>query len=60
MQTGTYITLAGIIVSALAHYNIVVGQDSVVAIIAGVVALYGVIHQWLVNRKAIAAGFSPR
>lgn len=51
-NTGTYITLAGLIVSILAHFNIVVGQDSIVAIIAGVVTLYGLIHQWIVTRQA--------
>lgn len=50
--TGTWVAAAGIIVSVLAHFNIVVGQDSVVAIIAGAVALYGIIHQLVVSKKA--------
>lgn len=50
--TGTWIAFAGVIVSVLAHFNIVVSQDSVVAIIAGAVALYGVIHQIVVSGKA--------
>lgn len=52
-NTGSYIGLAGIIVSILAHYNIVVGQDSIIAIIAGAVTLYGIIHQWYVTRKVV-------
>lgn len=50
--TGSYVALAGIIVSVLAHYNIVVGQDSVVAVFAGAVALYGALHQIYVSYKA--------
>jgi hypothetical protein len=50
--TGTWIAAAGIIVSILAHFNIVVGQDSVVAVIAGAVALYGIIHQLFVSGTA--------
>lgn len=50
--SGTWLALAGVIVSVLAHYNIVVGQDSVVAVIAGIVALYGVIHQLTVSKLA--------
>lgn len=50
--TGTWIAAAGIIVSVLAHFNIVVSQDSVIAIIAGIVALYGVIHQLTISKLA--------
>ena len=50
--TGTWIAVAGIIVSVLAHFNIIVPQDSVVAVIAGAVALYGVIHQLVVSQQA--------
>jgi hypothetical protein len=50
-NTGSLVALAGIIVSILAHYNIVVGQDSIVAVIAGCVALYGVIHQIVVHKN---------
>ena len=50
--TGTWIAVAGIVVSILAHFNIVVSQDSVVAIIAGCVALYGVIHQLTISKIA--------
>lgn len=50
--TGSYIALAGVVVSTLAHFNVVVPQDSIVAIIAGVVALYGVIHQIVVHKIA--------
>ena len=51
-QTGSYIAVAGIIVSILAHYNVVVSQDSIIAIIAGAVTAYGIIHQIIVTRKA--------
>jgi|GEM_PF-6871687 len=52
-NTGSFIALAGIVVSILAHFNIVIGQDSVVAIIAGAVALYGVIHQATITHVAL-------
>lgn len=53
-QTGSYIALAGLIVSILAHYNIVVSQDSILAVIAGIVTLYGVIHQWFVTKTVVS------
>ncbi len=52
-QTGNYVAIAGVLVSILAHFNVIVGQDSVIAIIAGVAALYGVIHQYYVSHQAI-------
>ncbi len=54
-QTGSYIALAGLIVLGLSHYGIVVNQDTVVSIIAGVVALYGVIHQFFVTKSVVTA-----
>ncbi len=53
-NTGNYVILAGLIVSALAHFNVVVPQDGIVAIIAGAVTAYGLIHQWYVTRNATA------
>lgn len=50
--TGTWIAAAGIVVSVLAHFNIVVTQDSVIAIIAGIVSLYGVVHQLVISKNA--------
>lgn len=50
--TGTWIAAAGVIVSVLAHFNIAVSQDSVVAVLAGAAALYGVIHQLVVSWSA--------
>lgn len=53
-QTGNWIAIAGIIVSALAHFGILVDQDSVVSIIAGFIALYGVIHQVVITKKIVS------
>ncbi len=50
--TGTWIAVAGIVVSILAHFNIVVSQDSIAAVIAGVIAIYGVVHQLTVSKLA--------
>lgn len=47
--TGTYVALAGVVVSVLAHFNIAVPQDGVVAAIAGLAAIYGLIHQIVVS-----------
>jgi hypothetical protein len=50
--TGSWVALAGVIVSVLAHFNVVVDQDSIVAIIAGILAVYGLIHQFTVSKLA--------
>lgn len=50
--TGTWIAVVGIIASVLAHFNIVASQDSIAAIVAGVIAIYGVIHQITVSKVA--------
>lgn len=59
-QTGNILTLSGLIVSIFAHFNIVVTADSITAIFAGLVALYGVIHQvyqvYTTNKAGIAKG----
>ncbi len=50
--TGSWLAFAGVLVSVLAHFNVVVAQDSVVAVLAGIVAAYGVIHQLVVSKLA--------
>lgn len=50
--TGSWIALAGVIVSALAHFNIIVSEDSITSVIAGIVAVYGLIHQFTVSKLA--------
>ncbi len=55
-NTGNYIALAGVVASILAHFNILIGQDSIVAIIVGAVALYGVIHQTVSTKVAQTKG----
>ena len=56
LSNGSYIAFAGVIVSALAHFNIVVPQDGVAAIVAGLVALYGIIQQLYAHNKGIKMG----
>lgn len=51
VNTGSYIAIAGLIVSGLSYFGIVLSQDAIVTIIAGGVALYGIIHQYVVSRK---------
>lgn len=48
--TGTWIAGAGIVVSILAHFNIIVSQDSITAIIAGIITVYGIIHQLTISK----------
>lgn len=54
-QTGSYIALAGVIVTILAHYNIIISQDSIITIIAGIAALYGIVHQFFTTKTVVTA-----
>jgi hypothetical protein len=47
--TGSWVALAGVLVSVLAHYNIIISEDGVAAVISGIIALYGLIHQVIVS-----------
>lgn len=56
-QTGTYLTVAGIIVALLAHIGWVLQPSDVAQVIGAVVALCGAITQAIAHRKlAVAAG----
>ena len=55
-QTGAYIAIAGLIVTVLAHFSIIIPQDSIVAILAALVTIYGTIHQYFTTRAVVAAG----
>ena len=59
-NTGSYIAIAGLIVSALSYFGIVVEQAQIITIVAGLVAVYGLIHQIVQvksqNAKGIRSG----
>lgn len=52
-NTGSFITFAALIVAALGHFGIIVEQNTVITIIAGGFALYGVIHQYVITKKVV-------
>ena len=51
VNTGSYIAIAGLIVSAASYFNFVISSNDVITIIAGIVAAYGVVHQFIVSRS---------
>ncbi len=50
--TGSYIALASLIVLGLSYFGIVIPKETIVTVILGIVALYGIIHQLTVSRIA--------
>lgn len=56
-QAGSYTAIAGVIAMVISHFGLSVGQDSIVAVIAGAVALYGIIKQFIAHKKlAVSTG----
>lgn len=55
---GSYVALAGIIISILQHFNVVLDQSAVVSVIAAGAIIYGWIHQYFVSRKIAKAARS--
>lgn len=53
-NTGNYLALAGVIVVLLNHFGINVVQSDVEAVIGAVVIVYGVIHQAITHKNALA------
>lgn len=52
-NTGTYVAIAGLLVSVLSHYGIIIPQDAIVGLISGIVVIYGVIHQYFVTKDIV-------
>lgn len=50
---GSNIALAGIVVSILAHFGLVVQENEIVTAIAGIAVIYGWIHQYIVSKKIV-------
>ncbi len=52
-QTGSYITLGGIIATILSHFGVSSSVDDVAAVLGGIAIIYGWIHQYVVTRKVV-------
>lgn len=60
-QSGSYMAIAGLVVAGLAKIGVVTDPASIVTIVAGIVALVGVIKQYIAHKKlAVAAGVPLR
>lgn len=56
-EAGSYTAYVGLLVAVLAHFGLIVSTNDALAVLGGVVALFGVIKQHVTsNRVAIAAG----
>lgn len=53
-QTGNSISFVSLIILILAHFGIIVEEQAVITVIAGIGALYGIIHQYIITRKVVA------
>lgn len=57
-KSGLYISIAGIVCSILAHYNIIISQDSALAVLSGIITLAGIIKQATDHKKLAVAASS--
>lgn len=59
-NTGNYVVLGSTLVYIASKFGILVDDNTATQIIVGLLALYGVIHQWVITRKlkamAVEAG----
>lgn len=49
--TGSYVAIAGIVVSVLGHFGFSATIDEVAQVIGALGVIYGVIHQHIANKK---------
>lgn len=54
-STGYYVTIAGMIVAALSNYGIIIPTDTVVTILAGAMALYGLVMSFIAHKEVAKA-----
>lgn len=55
--SGSYIAIAGIVVSILGHFGVIVASNDVVGILAALATVYGIVAQLIAHRKlAVQAG----
>ncbi len=59
--SGSYIALAGFVVTLLGYFGILASASQIVQIIGGIAALYGIIASYLAHKKqAVASGAIPK
>ena len=54
-QTGSIIAIAALIATACSYFGFVISQDTIVTILLGAVAIYGVIHQIVMTKSIVTA-----
>lgn len=60
-QSGSYTAIVGLVVAALGHFGVLASADQLGAIVGGVVAIWGIIAQFIAHRKlAQTAGAIPK
>lgn len=60
-QTGSYTALAGLAVVILGKFGVVVASNDIIAIIAGIISIYGIYRQFIAHKTlAIAAGATQK
>lgn len=55
MNNGSYAAYIGIIVAALAHFGWIADPATMTTVVAGIVALFGVIYQHYTTKKVVTA-----
>ena len=58
-QSGNYIALAGLAVTILGKFGIVVASNDIVSIIAGAVTIYGIYRQFVAHKALAQATNTP-
>ena len=53
--SGSYIAIAGLVVSILGHFGVVVASNDVVGIIAALATIYGIGAQMVAHKKLAAS-----
>lgn len=54
MNTGNYVAVAGLVVMLLNHFGINVVQSDVESVIGAAVIVYGIVHQAVAHKNALA------
>jgi len=54
-QTGSIVAVAGLVVTVASHFGFVINQSELVTAFAGLIALYGIVHQLVVTKKVVKA-----
>lgn len=52
--TGSYVAIAGLLVAGLSFFNVIIPTDTAITIVAGIVALVGVVQQFMAHKSVVA------